>query len=59
MEMDEMTFIGEGYNYTGLDFGYDSHCDVVALDLVCDGKGYPYPHCDTYCFHSKLLSLSM
>jgi hypothetical protein len=24
-----------------LDFGYDSHCDVVALDLVCDGKGYP------------------
>lgn len=36
--MDEMTLIGECYNYTGLDFGYDSHCDVVALDLVCDGK---------------------
>ncbi len=41
--MDEITFIGECCNYMGLDFGYDSHCDVVALDLVCDRKGYPLP----------------
>jgi hypothetical protein len=35
-----MMFIGECYNYTGLNFGYDSHCDVVALDLVCDLNCY-------------------